>query len=146
MIESLVTPLVSGYRRELELYSEILALTRREVVEGEDAPRAGETLDLLRAKARLLGEIAQTEAVLEPWKNAWSRNRSASAESMEELNGLLAQISRMLEEILRLEEQGRRRFALSQGLAFGGGAVAPASRAASYDVPAPAEIRLSVRG
>jgi hypothetical protein len=145
-MESINAPLVSAYRRQLALYSEVLALTRREVVEGEDAPRASETLDLLRAKARLLGEISEIEAAIEPSKSAWSKNRAASAEPMEELNGLLAQISRMLEEILRLEEQGRRRFALSQGLAFAGGAVAPASRAASYDIPAPAQIRVSVRG
>lgn len=146
MMMNIVEPLVTAYRRELHIYSEILTLTQREVAEGEGAPNAGETLDLLRAKARLLGEIAEIEASIGPLKSAWPTSRSTSAESMEELNGLLAQISRMLEEILRFEEQGRRRFALAQGLAFTGGAVAPASRAASYDVPAPAEVRLSVRG
>jgi homoserine dehydrogenase len=91
-------------------------------------------------------EEAQTAEIVIMTHSAKEAAIHKSLESMEELNGLIAQISRMLAEILRLEEQGRRRFALSQGLAFGGGVVAPASRAASYDLPAPTEIRLSVRG
>jgi len=145
MTSTIVDELVSGYRRELALYNDLLALCREEAQAPPVSPRSADAIALLRRKAGILGEVGEIEAALEPRKDAWERNRGRSNAPTGELNQLLSRISRTLEEILRFEDEARRRFALAEGLGLLGAASVPAARAATYDTPA-AATRVSVRG
>ncbi len=145
MTKTIVEELVSGYRRELALYNDLLVMCRAEAAAPAVSPRTTEAIELLRRKAGILGQVGQIEAAISPRKDLWERNRARSSESTGELNQLLAQISRALEEILRLEDEARRRFAIAEGLGLLGATSVTAARAAAYDTPA-AATRLSVRG
>ncbi|MFN0150888.1 MAG: hypothetical protein ACKVU1_09315 [bacterium] len=145
MTSTLVEELVSAYRRELSLYNDLLMICREEAAAPAISPRSAEAIELLRRKAGILGQVGQIEAEISPRKDLWERNRARSNEPTSSLNLLLSQISRALEEILRLEDEARRRFAIAEGLGLLGATSVTAARAAAYDTPA-AATRLSVRG
>jgi len=145
MKAAVVAELEAGYRRELVLYNTLLEICRAEAAAPPASSRSAEAIATLRRKAAILSEVGEIEAALSPRKDVWERNRGRASGSMGELNALLDRIARVLEEILRLEDDARRKFAIAEGLGLLGAASVPAVRAATYDTPA-AATRVSVRG
>lgn len=114
-MNDVVTRLVLAYRRELELYGEVLRLSR----EGSDRARRCRPLDELHAlnerKRTLLEEVEAIERTLARDKNQW-REGARNTDGARELDRILAQLTDCIGEILRVERETERWIVAGSGL------------------------------
>ncbi len=99
-----VCRLIEAYRRELDLYDQVLALAK----EAMDVVRDGRSLADLHAvnqkKKERLDEVAGIEVEIARDKETWRRGVRLD-EPNAQLDALLAELSRRIEQILRVEEE-----------------------------------------
>lgn len=96
--------LIEAYGRELELYDQVLVLAR----EAMEVVRDGRPLRELHAvnqkKKERLDEVASIETEISRDKETWRRGVRLD-EPNAQLDELLAELSRRIEQILRVEEE-----------------------------------------
>jgi hypothetical protein len=96
--------LLDAYRRELELYEEILALSRL----GLSRARAGRPLpeghETSVRKRKLLRRLEDLEGSVAPEKKIW-RERPTEGPRARELSALLDRLTELLREILHTERE-----------------------------------------
>lgn len=114
-MNDVVTRLVLAYRRELELYGDVLRLAR----EGSERARHCRPLSELHAvnerKHALLEEIDAIERSIARDKNSW-REGARDTEGARDLDRLLAQLTDCIGEILRAERETERWIVAGSGL------------------------------
>lgn len=114
-MNDVVTRLQLAYRRELELYGEVLRLAR----EGAERARACQPLTALHEvnerKHRLLLEIESIERTIARDKASW-REHGHQAQGARDLDRLLRQITDRIEDILRAERETDRWIVDGSGL------------------------------
>ena len=114
-MNEVVTRLVLAYRRELELYGDVLRLSR----EGSDRARACRPLAELHAvnerKRALLEEVEAIERTIALDKSNW-REGARNSEGARELDRLLAQLTQCIGEILRAERETEQWIVAGSGI------------------------------
>lgn len=97
--------LVSGLRRELEIYEGLAALVREqaEIIRRSDGTALAR---LAEAKQEKLREVDGVEAELRPLKAAWAgRKASAPPEVAREVETALDRLETVLGDLVRMEEE-----------------------------------------
>lgn len=108
-MKDVIGRLILAYRRELDLYAEILELARQGVEVVRHCRPLGELNAVNERKQDLLGEIAAIERTIADDKRAWRENPAAAASVQgSELDGLLRRLTDRIEEILLAERETDR--------------------------------------
>ncbi len=95
------------FGRQRAIYAKLLGMSERQV-ELVKQTKTDELLSLLAEKRTVLGELAELQERLSPVHPQWEEVMSAlSEEERMELRRIAEEIARLLETILRLDEQGR---------------------------------------
>ena len=114
-MNEVVTRLVLAYRREFELYGEILSLAREGIQRAQSCRPLAELHAVNERKRTLLEEIEAIERTIASDKASW-RDGARAAEAARELDDLLAQLSDRVAEILRAERETERWIIAGAGL------------------------------
>lgn len=104
------------YAGERRLYTDILALSRRQGELLRGGARIGELRALLATKRDRLDAIARLEREHAPARADWERQRSGNAGAAR-LHAALREVATMIEEILETEESNDRLLLAETGVA-----------------------------
>lgn len=106
-MKDVIARLILAYRRELELYAEVLDLAHEGVAAVRDCRPLGELQAVNTRKQVRLAEIDAIERAIEADKKSW-RETSRSSFDSPELRGLLERLTDRIEQILRAERETDR--------------------------------------
>ncbi len=94
--------------KQRELYAKLLGMSRRQV-DLVNRTRTDELLSLLAEKQLVLAELGELQEKLSPVHPDWEKVVSALSEQERgELRKIAGEIAALLEDILRLDEEGRQ--------------------------------------
>jgi hypothetical protein len=95
----LTQQLVAAYRRQRELYAQVLELVGRQKRIMETSPDPGAVLGLCRQVETLMGQIAVIEDATRPAKDEWERTREDPGgelnEELKSVEATIGQVGRM---------------------------------------------------
>ena len=103
-MSSLADQLVHAYRRERDLYLQVLELAREQCRIMGDGQAVGAVMQLSARVEKLLDEIATIEEAIEPAKDRWQREKQ---DPQGELDALLREIQAAIEQTSNHQEELR---------------------------------------
>lgn len=106
-MKDVVARLILAYRRELELYAEVLDLAHEGVTAVRDCRPLDELQTVNTRKQARLAEIDAIERAIEADKKTWRETPRAGLDAPE-LQSLLRRLTDRIEEILRAERETDR--------------------------------------
>lgn len=106
-MKDVVARLILAYRRELELYAEVLDLAHEGVAAVRDCRPLQELQAVNTRKQARLAEIDAIERAIEADKQTWHETPRSSLDSPE-LRALLERLTDRIEQILRAERETDR--------------------------------------
>ncbi len=108
-MKDVIGRLILAYRRELDLYAEILELARQGAEVVRHCRPLGELNAVNERKQDLLGEIAAIERTIADDKRVWRENTAGAASAQgAELDKLLRRLTDRIEAILLAERETDR--------------------------------------
>ncbi|HKK70113.1 MAG TPA: hypothetical protein VKA86_02780 [Candidatus Krumholzibacteria bacterium] len=108
-MKDVIGRLILAYRRELDLYAEILELARQGAEIVRHCRPLGELNAVNERKQDLLAEIASIDRTIADDKHAWREDSAATASSQgAELDKLLRRLTDRIEQILLAERETDR--------------------------------------
>jgi hypothetical protein len=107
--ELLVHRLVGLYREELQIYRQVLELSRQQGRLIRRAAAMSEIRGVLEQKKRCLDAVGRLEATEKYAKDTWEAGRSRwSAQGRAKMHDILGQVGTVIEQILLCEEDNDR--------------------------------------
>lgn len=114
-MKDVVTRLLLAYRREQELYGEVLSLARANAEKARQCRPLEELHAVNERKHTLLEEIEVIERTIARDKRAWC-DGGRDADGARDLDRVLAQLTECIGEILRAERETERWIIAGSGL------------------------------
>lgn len=117
MEDTLLKKLKAGIEEEIQHYESMLKVSReeQEVLKKEGYSR--ELITLASEKLRLMNQINQISLVLSPLKVMWIKERETESgpPSRDEIDPLVNQLSKVLEDLLAVDRDNTRKLAQLTG-------------------------------